>query len=36
MKKKENEVRNKMVVIRMNNTEFELVEKLRKKVRKEI
>jgi len=31
MKKQENEVRNKMVVIRMNNTEFEKVENLRKK-----
>ena len=31
MKKQENEVRNKMVVVRMNNTEFEKVENLRKK-----
>jgi hypothetical protein len=31
MKKPENEVRNKMVVVRMNNTEFEKVENLRKK-----
>jgi len=31
MKKQENEVRNKMVVVRMNNTEFEKVESLRKK-----
>ena len=31
MKKQESEVRNKMVVIRMNNTEFEKVENLRKK-----
>ena len=31
MKKLENEVRNKMVVVRMNNTEFEKVENLRKK-----
>ena len=31
MKKQENEVRNKMVVVRMNNTEFEEVENLRKK-----
>ena len=31
MKKQEKEVRNKMVVVRMNNTEFEQVEKLRKK-----
>jgi len=31
MKKRENEVRNKMVVVRMNNTEFEKVENLRKK-----
>ena len=31
MKKQENEVRNKMVVIRMNNTEFEKIETLRKK-----
>ena len=31
MKTQENEVRNKMVVVRMNNTEFEKVENLRKK-----
>ena len=31
MKNQENEVRNKMVVVRMNNTEFEKVENLRKK-----
>jgi hypothetical protein len=31
MKKQDNEVRNKMVVVRMNNTEFEKVENLRKK-----
>ena len=31
MKKQENELRNKMVVIRMNNTEFQKVENLRKK-----
>ena len=31
MKKQEKEVRNKMVVVRMNDTEFEQVEKLRKK-----
>ncbi len=31
MKKQENEVRNKMVVVRMNNTEFEKLENLRKK-----
>ncbi len=31
MKKQENEVRNKMVVVRMNSTEFEKVENLRKK-----
>ena len=31
MKKQENEVRNKMVVVRMNNIEFEKVENLRKK-----
>lgn len=31
MKKQENEVRNKMVVVRMNNAEFEKVENLRKK-----
>ncbi len=31
MKKQENEVRKKMVVVRMNNDEFEKVEKLRKK-----
>lgn len=31
MKKQDNEVRNKMVVIRMNNTEFEKLENLRKK-----
>lgn len=31
MKKKENEVRRKMVVIRMNENEFEQVEKLRKR-----
>ena len=31
MKKQENEVRNKMVVVRMNNTEYEKVENLRKK-----
>lgn len=31
MKKQENEVRKKMVVVRMNNNEFEKVEKLRKK-----
>ena len=31
MKKQKNEVRNKMVVVRMNNTEFEEVENLRKK-----
>lgn len=31
MKKQENEVRKKMVVIRMNDNEFEQVEKLRKK-----
>ncbi|WP_462238794.1 plasmid mobilization protein [Ferruginibacter sp.] len=31
MKKQENEVRNKMVVVRMNNTEFEKLESLRKK-----
>jgi MobC-like protein len=31
MKKQENEVRNKMVVVRMNETEFELAEKFRKK-----
>ncbi len=31
MKKKEKEVRNKMVVVRMNDTEFEKVERLRKK-----
>ena len=31
MKKQENDVRNKMVVVRMNNTEFEKVENLRKK-----
>ncbi len=31
MKKQENEVRNKMVVIRMNKTEFEKAENLRKK-----
>jgi len=31
MKKQENEVRNKMVVVRMNKTEFEKVENLRKK-----
>ncbi len=30
MKKQESEVRNKMVVVRMNNTEFEQAEKLRK------
>ncbi len=30
MKKQENEVRNKMVVVRMNKTEFEQAEKLRK------
>lgn len=31
MKKRENEVRNKTVVVRMNNTEFEKVENLRRK-----
>jgi hypothetical protein len=31
MKKQENEVRSKMVVVRMNETEFELAEKFRKK-----
>ena len=31
MKKQENEVRKKMVVVRMNNDEFEKVENLRKK-----
>lgn len=31
MKKNENEVRNKMIVVRMNSTEFEKVETLRKK-----
>lgn len=31
MKKLESEVRNKMVVVRMNETEFEQAEKLRKK-----
>jgi hypothetical protein len=31
LKKQDNEVRNKMVVVRMNNTEFEKVENLRKK-----
>jgi hypothetical protein len=31
MKKQENEVRNKMVVVRMNETEFEQAEKFRKK-----
>lgn len=31
MKKQDSEVRNKMVVIRMNNNEFEKVENLRKK-----
>jgi MobC-like protein len=31
MKKQESEVRNKMVVVRMNETEFELAEKFRKK-----
>ncbi|GAB2820433.1 plasmid mobilization protein [Ferruginibacter profundus] len=31
MKKKDIEVRNKMVVVRMNNTEFEKAENLRKK-----
>ncbi len=31
MRKQENEVRNKMVVVRMNNSEFEKVENLRKK-----
>lgn len=31
MKKPENEVRNKMVVVRMNNTEFEKLESFRKK-----
>jgi hypothetical protein len=31
MKKLETEVRKKMVVVRMNNTEFELAEKFRKK-----
>jgi MobC-like protein len=31
MKKHENEVRSKMVVVRMNETEFELAEKFRKK-----
>jgi len=31
MRKQEKEVRNKMVVVRMNNTEFERVENLRKK-----
>lgn len=30
MKKKENEVRKKMVVVRMNNNEFEQLEKFRK------
>ena len=30
MKKHEREVRNKMIVVRMNNTEFEKLEKLRK------
>ena len=30
MKKQETEVRNKMIVVRVNNTEFEQVEKLRK------
>ncbi len=31
MKKQENEVRKKMIVVRMNNVEFEKVESLRKK-----
>jgi MobC-like protein len=31
MKKQETEVRNKMVVVRMNETEFEVAEKFRKK-----
>ena len=31
MKKKEKEVRKKMIVVRMNDTEFEKVESLRKK-----
>jgi len=36
MKNREIEVRNKMIVMRMNKTEFEKLEKFKKKVPKEV